>query len=288
MRATRAASDPPSGKYSPVTEPNYWDIHEAAVARGETIYTDPETGFMVFTSLGLKARERCCGAGCRHCPFGHESVPTKRKAARIQQPAWLTDARPSPTGEQAILFWSGGKDSFLALRAIQREGRFDPILLTTFDARSRIIAHQEFVIDEVVAQAEALGVPVIGVPLHSGADYVEQLVPALELVPDCQHLSFGDLHLEHIREWRETAFAGDERTAAMTLEFPLWQADYEKLLEDLVASGADCLISAVAAELPGIAVGDRYDGALIAKLPVEVDAFGENGEFHTKIVIADA
>jgi diphthamide synthase (EF-2-diphthine--ammonia ligase) len=270
-----------------VTDVDFWSIHEAACERGETTYVDPQTGFVVFTRLGLLARDRCCGAGCRHCPFGHESVPTKRKASRIQQPAWLTDARPAQTGEQAFLFWSGGKDSFLALRAMQRQGRFAPILLTTFDARSRIIAHQEFAIDEVVAQAEALGVPLVGVPLHSGADYVEQLVPALQLAPDCQHLSFGDLHLEHIREWRETAFARHERTAAMTLEFPLWQADYKTLLEDLAASGAECEISALAAELPGISVGDRYDGALIAKLPAQVDAFGENGEFHTKIVIAN-
>lgn len=271
-----------------MTDVDFWSIHEAACELGKTTYVDPQTGFVVFTRLGLLARDKCCGAGCRHCPFGHESVPNKRKAARIQQPAWLNDARPSPTSEQAILFWSGGKDSFLALRAMQREGRFAPVLLTTFDARSRIIAHQGFAIDEVVAQAVALEVPLIGVPLHSGADYVEQLVPALELVPDCQHLSFGDLHLEHIREWREAAFAGHARTAAMKLEFPIWQVDYDALLDDLAASSAECVISAVAADLPGIAVGDHYNATLIAKLPAEVDAFGENGEFHTKISIADA
>ena len=45
-----------------MTKPDYWQLHAAATARGETMYTDPETGFMVFTSLGLAARERCCGA----------------------------------------------------------------------------------------------------------------------------------------------------------------------------------------------------------------------------------
>ena len=275
------------GKIAKVTNADFWLVHEEACERAETTYIDPQTGFTVFTRLGLLAREKCCGAGCRHCPFGHESVPTKRKASRIQQPAWLTDARPDQDGELAILFWSGGKDSFLALRAMQRERRFTPVLLTTFDARSRIIAHQEYPIDEVAAQAEALNVPLIGVPLHSGADYVEQLVPAFALAPQCRHLSFGDLHLEHIREWRETAFASNERSAGMTLEFPLWQSDYGELLNDLAASKAHCVISAIAADLPGIAVGDRYDAELIAKLPADVDPFGENGEFHTKIAIAD-
>ena len=265
---------------------DFWSLHEEACERGETTYLDPQTGFVVFTRLGLLARDRCCGAGCRHCPFGHESVPAKRKAARIQQPAWMTDARPDLSGELAILFWSGGKDSFLALRAMQREGRLTPVLLTTFDARTRVIAHQEFQIDEVVAQAETLGVPLIGVPLHSGADYVEQLDPAFKLLPTCTHLAFGDLHLEHIREWREQAFAENGQTSTMTLEFPLWKADYDVLLDDLAASGAVCEISAITVELPHIKVGDRFDAELVSKLPDNVDAFGENGEFHTKVVPA--
>jgi len=268
-----------------LTDSDSWLLHEEACARGDATYIDPRTGFVVFTKIGLLKRDRCCGAGCRHCPFGHESVPTKRRGQRIQQAAWLTDARPDPLGEQAIVFWSGGKDSFLAYRALVREGRLSPVLLTTFDARTRLIAHQEFLIDEVISQAEALGVSLIGVPLHSGRDYVEQLVPVLDMVPDCNILCFGDLHLEHIRQWREEAFAGHERTAAMSLEFPLWKADYALLLEDLAASGAVCTISAITADLPGIAIGNDYDADLIAKLPADVDTFGENGEFHTKIVI---
>ncbi|MEP1422271.1 MAG: DUF5522 domain-containing protein [Erythrobacter sp.] len=268
-----------------MTNQDIWLLHQAACERGEATYVDPQTGFMVFTRLGLLQRERCCGAGCRHCPFEHENVPTNRRARRIQQPAWLTDARPSSSDENAILFWSGGKDSFLAYRAMRKEGRLDPILLTTFDARTRIIAHQEFSIDEVALQAEALGLPLIGVPLHSEMDYVEGLIPAFDLVPDCAYLAFGDLHLEHIRQWREEAFSAHPYTASMTLEFPLWNADYKALLKDLARSGASCVISAMPASLPGIELGDSFDAELFARLPEEVDGFGENGEFHTRVVI---
>jgi len=271
-----------------VTQPNYWDLHDAAVARGETIYTDPETGFMVFTSLGLKARERCCGAGCRHCPYEHEAVPIARRGQRIQQAAWLTQARPDADAPCTVLFWSGGKDSFLTHRAMQREGVTNNVLLTTFDARSRVIAHQEFGIDCVVEQAAHLNAPLIGVPLHPGGEYVDHLKPALDLVPQCEALSFGDLHLEHIRSWREGAFAADERTCELTLSFPLWKADYEALLADLEASGATCTISAMADAMAGIAVGDRFDRALIERLPKSVDPFGENGEFHTRIAFPTA
>lgn len=268
-----------------MTHKDAWSLHDAACERGEATYTDPQTGFMVFTRIGLRQRGKCCGAGCRHCPFEHESVPTNRRSRRIQQPAWLTDARPTEASDKAIVFWSGGKDSFLALRAMQKEGRLSPILLTTFDARTRLIAHQEFSIDEVVLQAEALELPLIGVPLHSGADYTEQLVPALDLVADCRHLAFGDLHLDHIRKWREEAFAGHERTVEMILEFPLWKADYADLADDLAASGAACVISAMTVDIPGVAIGDPYDAQLVANLPAHIDAFGENGEYHTRIVI---
>ena len=274
-----------------MSTPEYWALHEDACARGETIYTDPETGYVVFTRLGLLERDKCCGAGCRHCPFDHDSVPVKRRAARIQQAAWLSDT-PVAMGESAddprplaLLFWSGGKDSFLALRALQKQGDYTIALVTTFDARTRSIAHQELAIDVVVEQADALGLPLIGVPLHAGADYVEQIVNACDLVPQCTTLAFGDLHLETIRNWREQAFAAHPRTAGMELIFPLWGADYEELLKELESSGARCVISAIAADLPGISVSDSYDAALIDKLPQGVDRFGENGEFHTRIIV---
>ena len=265
-------------------EPTIWELHDAACERGDFTYQDPETGYVVFTRLGLLQREQCCGAGCRHCPFGHERVKLGSRAAKIQQAAWLSDARPEPGREIAVLFWSGGKDSYLAYRALSKEADVAAVLLTTFDARTRAIAHQDIPIEEVVAQAAHLGAPLIGVPLHPGADYMEQIIPALDLVPDCKRLCFGDLHLRHIREWREEAFATHPKTAEMELSFPLWGADYETLINEFEASGARSTISAIAADLPGVAIGDCFDRALIERLPENVDPFGENGEFHTRIV----
>ncbi|MFA9429467.1 DUF5522 domain-containing protein [Egicoccus sp. AB-alg2] len=43
--------------------------HETAMARGEPGYLDPATGAFVFTAAALWARGRCCGSGCRHCPY---------------------------------------------------------------------------------------------------------------------------------------------------------------------------------------------------------------------------
>jgi len=43
--------------------------HDEAVARDEPTYTDPLTGYAVFTAEALLARGTCCGSGCRHCPY---------------------------------------------------------------------------------------------------------------------------------------------------------------------------------------------------------------------------
>ncbi|AXK42292.1 DUF5522 domain-containing protein [Erythrobacter aureus] len=264
-------------------EPGYWTLHEEACARGEDTYRDPETGYQVFTRIGLRKRERCCGVGCRHCPFDHEQVRTEDRADRIQQAAWLTRTRPAADPAARILFWSGGKDSYLAYLTLAAEADTPIVLLTTFDARSRIIAHQEMAIAEVVAQAEHLGLPLIGVPLQSGPDYLDQVAPALALVPGCSGLCFGDLHLTHIRSWREEAFRKHPATSGMQLSFPLWQQDYALLLAKLAASGAICAISAVRHDLESVSVGDIFDANCVAKLPRGIDAFGENGEFHTRV-----
>ncbi len=36
---------------------------------GEPGYLDPDTGLFVLTAIALAARGRCCGEGCRHCPY---------------------------------------------------------------------------------------------------------------------------------------------------------------------------------------------------------------------------
>lgn len=256
--------------------------HDRAVETGESAYIDPETGYRVFTSLGLQRRGQCCGCGCRHCPFHHAAVPTSQKAARIRNPAWMTE--PDPAAE-LLLFWSGGKDSFLALRALERSHPETRIaLMTTFDGESRKVAHQEVPINAVVDQANALGRSLIGVPLYGGSDYVQQITSGLTLVPALTALAFGDLHLEHIRTWREEAFSELVTIHGYKLLFPLWQMPYDTLLADLEASGVDCLISAVT--LPSLEnlLGTPFTKAFIASLPDGVDTFGENGEFHTRLI----
>jgi hypothetical protein len=122
-------------------------IHTRACANGEKFYNDPKTGYLVMTKVNHQARGKCCGSGCRHCPFAHVNV--RDKAMRIQNPAVLHKPAAGVASQVIVLMWSGGKDSFLALRAMLKPGGVlhaagpaGVVLLTTFDADTRMVAHQ--------------------------------------------------------------------------------------------------------------------------------------------------
>jgi hypothetical protein len=55
--------------------------HALAVAQGSGHYRDPLSGMTVLTTLFLSQRGRCCGSGCRHCPYDRDA---QRCAGRIQ------------------------------------------------------------------------------------------------------------------------------------------------------------------------------------------------------------
>ena len=257
---------------------------------------------MVFTAHAALKRGKCCGAGCRHCPFDHERVSTATRPAKIMVPAVLCASSAATAAEPvgAVLFFSGGKDSFLALRALRRAlpaaaKRVVPV--TTFDAESRNIAHQEVPIADVVRQAEHLELDLVGVPLMRGGiggGYARRAAAALDLVrrayacaPDLQ-VAFGDLHLEHIKAWRDEHLPAALGVPALT--YPLWNEPYDALAADLERSGVPCIISAVGADaadasefVKGIAVGEtRFGREFMARAAAAgCDAFGERGEFHT-------
>ena len=79
------------------------DVHRRAVEAGEARYRDPETGYWVFTEHGLRTRGKCCGCGCRHCPW-------PAIGAYPLSPVLRGDLPSEPV---VVLFWSGGKLSLI-------------------------------------------------------------------------------------------------------------------------------------------------------------------------------
>ncbi|KAB5559431.1 hypothetical protein PHYPO_G00028940 [Pangasianodon hypophthalmus] len=54
-------------------------LHQDACKAGKTTYTDPVSGYTVFTEVAHKNRGRCCGSACRHCPYGQINVKDSSK-----------------------------------------------------------------------------------------------------------------------------------------------------------------------------------------------------------------
>lgn len=265
---------------------NIDQLHSEACKRGQRTYTDPKTGYSVFTALSLGERDKCCGCGCRHCPYGHELVPETKRNTLIQDP-WM-DTHHAPGAECDVLSWSGGKDSFLALIALAQEAKRDVTLLTTFDGRSGQVAHQEIHVDEVREQARRLQINLMLTPLFPENDYLDRVTLALQLIQSkqrIQRLAFGDLHLEHVRKWREDHFGPILHSMNIEPHFPLWNRPYSTLEAAFFDSGAQATVSAVASPLlqEFWAVGDTFTPDWLDSLPSEVDRFGENGEFHTQV-----
>lgn len=281
--------------------PGFAILHDLACKQGELSYTDPATGYAVFTKIAHEKRGKCCGSGCRHCPYSHENV--KNKAAKIQQPSVLYQQKDDNTSQIfsiktnkniKILFFSGGKDSFLAIRALVRsyyqDGPFGLILMTTFDAATRIIAHQEVGIDQVIKQASHLDITLIGIPLRrgSGETYTDRIRCGLEVIQGfippksrVSSLVFGDLHLSHVKEWRDKILTQLD----YKLEYPLWKRSYLDLLEDLEASKVPCKVSGSTREKE-VPVGIPFNRNLFERLiDSNIDSFGECGEFHSLVMV---
>lgn len=188
-----------------------------------------------------------------------------------------------------ILFWSGGKDAYLALEFFRKNDPDAEIrLLTTYDETDEIVPHQQIKLKDIKKQAIDLGLELIAVPLPSDCPnevYVDRLKEALgELNEPIERLIFGDLYINDIRQWREKVFG----EMGYNCVFPIWKKSIHDLLPVLLLKPVEVKISAVKEEFqPLIRVGETYDQKFVTQLqhlPQNIDPMGENGEFHTRVI----
>src|SRR4051794_36742249 len=139
------------------------------------------------------------------------------------------------------LSWSGGKDSALALQALQRAGSPPAALLTVVDEGSGRVAHHGVSRALLEAQAAAAGVGLATVAVPAGAGnavYEARLRAALDGV---DAVAFGDLFLADLRAYREERMAAAGKAA----RFPLWGEDTRALAEAFVAAGFRAVLVSV-------------------------------------------
>lgn len=263
------------------------EAHRAACAAGESMYLDPATGLSVFTEIAHLKRGKCCGNGCRHCPFGHYNALSRSNIiakTTLLEYAGRKSSRKCEASRISVLFWSGGKDSYLAYLRMKADLSADRrvVLLTTIDETSGAVPHQGLRLYDVMDQSKLLQLDHLIVPLPPNcpnAEYIARVTDALRLIEEkysskCE-LCFGDLRLEDLIQWRVQSFANYE------CKFPLFKVPYQELLRELFSENITVMISAAVDDR--VQVGAVYNSALLETLPKEWDPMGENGEFHTHV-----
>ena len=262
------------------------ELHRAACNDGRDTYIDPASGYQVLTSKALLKQGACCGNSCRHCPYGHINVGDPRLIKQsITEPILMNWSGEEPNID--VLFWSGGKDSFLALDHLLQENK-RVVLLTSFGALTSRVSIQNIHIKNIAKQAEFLKLPLCLVPLFPNTEYKDSIQVALDLISNqtgarIDRLVFGDLHLQSIRQWRVDVWPEH------VIYTPLFEAPYEKLLSNLwgLQKSMDLEITlSTKLELPkeNLDIGTRYDQKLVQTLKEnKLDAMLENGEAHTLV-----
>jgi uncharacterized protein (TIGR00290 family) len=188
------------------------------------------------------------------------------------------------TSDTFALSWSGGKDSALALRALQNKHGVEPrALITTVTSEYERVSMHGVRRALLERQSERLALPLVEVtipPKCANALYEERWLETLTSadLEGVEEIAFGDLFLEDVRRYRESLLARARKCGV----FPLWGIDTARLAREFVAEGFRALIACVdPKQLDGSFVGREYDAVLLDQLPAEVDPCGERGEFHT-------
>lgn len=221
-----------------------------------------------------------------------------------------------------VMFWSGGKDSYLSLLLLeqsylsqQKEGKI--ILITTFEGSTGEITHQCLTCKDVMNQAKAMGLDLMLVPLPdnggkgvSNISYEDTVKNALKVLTEeistevlkfdtastiRMRLVFGDLHVQEIRDWRESTFGGADGFECV---FPAFNVEYpvlQKILWTAAGTGPQAEVESI--QLSAwtgnrdddstwnlFTKGQTYDQNFVSSLPSTIDIMGENGEFHSHVL----
>jgi uncharacterized protein (TIGR00290 family) len=180
--------------------------------------------------------------------------------------------------------WSSGKDSALALYSLLQEQRFDvQYLLTSVNAHHDRVSMHGLRRELLQKQIEAIGIEsgTIEMPEQpTNAIYEHLLSEKVHELRDrgFEFAGFGDIFLEDLRRYREQQLDA----VGIKCMFPLWKKDTKKLINEFLKLGFKAITICVnGALLDESFVGRIINSEFLAQLPEEVDACGENGEFHT-------
>src|SRR6266403_1225874 len=150
--------------------------------------------------------------------------------------------------EKAVLVsWSGGKDSCMALREIQRTAntRVAALLTTVTRDYDRISMHgvRRVLLEK---QAASLGLPLHQILISKGATNEEYEAKMVEAFSEYRgkgidSVIFGDLFLEDIRAYREQFLARNKMRGL----FPVWKRDTAAFIREFLELGFKAVVTCI-------------------------------------------
>lgn len=184
--------------------------------------------------------------------------------------------------EKAIVSWSGGKDSALALLEAQRDYEIVALLTTVTEVYDRISVHgvRTTLLEQQARSLNCALDKVVISPACSNDEYEVKMRAGLDKYRTAGVLSVvcGDIFLEDVRRYREERLFTDGLKGV----FPLWGRDTTELAHRFITLGFRAVLCCVdTTVLDQEFAGRFYDRETLAQLPPTVDPCGENGEFHS-------
>jgi uncharacterized protein (TIGR00290 family) len=183
----------------------------------------------------------------------------------------------------AIFSWSGGKDSSYALYKVLQENIYDvKYLLSTFNGSLKRLSMHGICETLIEKQAESIGIPLLKMYVYeaNNAAYEKQmnLILTEAKAAGIETVIFGDIFLEDLRKYREEKMNAIDMQCA----FPIWNINTNFLVNDFIGLGfKSCICCINDGYLTADWCGKTIDHSFVANLPTNVDACGENGEYHS-------
>lgn len=186
--------------------------------------------------------------------------------------------------EKILMFWSGGKDSALALYELNQNPAYEVVgLITTFDRETNRVPFHGIPDTLVLEQAKLLKLPLQRIFLPHGAsneDYIKQVSTILSMYAKrgIKTVAFGDINLQDVRDFKEKMIFDLDMKAL----FPLWGMNTKDVVAKFFQTGHKALVTSVIAEKLGYNfLACEFNQEYLDRLPEGIDHAGENGEFHT-------
>ncbi len=186
--------------------------------------------------------------------------------------------------ENAFFNWSGGKDSALALyKTLHSKKNHVQYLLTNVNAVHDRISMHGVRRSLLEMQAVSIGIQLQTIELTeqpSMIEYEQCMLQKMQQLKSagCTTAIFGDIFLEDLKLYREQKL----KEVNIDCVFPLWKIDTKELVQEFINLGFKAIVVCVNEQfLDKSFCGRLIDKSFINDLPGNVDACGENGEFHS-------